>query len=262
MKAWDADRATALGARLAERARRSVAAHRDYRTTRHADLVWTDVAPGASQALLHAGDQAHATLVRLAAGARLPWPTGTTAQEVLVVQGRVQAQSADQPTVTLERHALALRSAADAGELVAHAGDEPALLYVRQMRTAPALLSGPEGQWWTLPRAPLQIVAAAGRRWRPTFEGVEVLPMWGTAEITSMLVRFAPGAGVPDHHHAAHEDCLMLEGEMFLGDILLRPGDYQLAPAGGGHFGETSDVGCTFFFHGAIDPVLVAPRRG
>jgi len=48
---------------------------------------------------------------------------------------------------------------------------------------------------------------------------------------------------------------------MFLGDVLLQRGDYQLAPAGGGHFGETSDVGCTFFFHGAIDPVLVPTPR-
>ena len=71
-----------------------------------------------------------------------------------------------------------------------------------------------------------------------------------------MLVRFAPGASVADHRHALDEDCLVLEGEMFLGDILLRTGDYQLAPAGGSHFGEMSDVGVLFFFHGALDPVL------
>jgi quercetin dioxygenase-like cupin family protein len=151
--------------------------------------------------------------------------------------------------------------APDAGELIAGAQAAPCVVYVRQMQVAPELIAGPEGRWWAMPRLPLQITHAVGRRWRPTFEGVEVLPMWGAADITSMLVRFAPGASVPDHHHAAHEDCLMLAGEMFLGDILLRPGDYQLAPAGGGHFGETSDVGCTFFFHGAIDPVLVAPPR-
>ncbi|CAN5186422.1 hypothetical protein BH11PSE10_BH11PSE10_11930 [soil metagenome] len=72
-----------------------------------------------------------------------------------------------------------------------------------------------------------------------------------------MLVRFAAGAGVPDHTHALDEDCLMLEGEMFLGDTLLRPGDYQMAAAGSRHFGEMSDVGGTFYFHGAIDPVLL-----
>jgi quercetin dioxygenase-like cupin family protein len=260
MKNWTAERADALGARLAERVHRSALAHRDFRTTRRADLQWSPVVDGVQQAVLHASAQARATLVRLHAGAQLPWPAGTTAQEILVVEGTLQAHPVGPPAVTLERHALALRSAPDAGELVAAA--TPCLLYVRQMLQPPASIDGPEGRWWALPRQPLQISHAQGRRWRPTFEGVEVLPMWGSTDITSMLVRFAPGASVPDHHHAADEDCLMLDGEMFLGDILLRPGDYQLAPAGGGHFGETSDVGCTFFFHGAIDPVLVPPPRG
>lgn len=44
-----------------------------------------------------------------------------------------------------------------------------------------------------------------------------------------MRVRFAAGASVPDHGHALNEDCLMLQGEMFFGDILLRAGDYQVA---------------------------------
>jgi hypothetical protein len=35
---------------------------------------------------------------------------------------------------------------------------------------------------------------------------------------------------------------------MFVGDILMRTGDYQLAPACGSPFGETSDVGVIFFF--------------
>jgi hypothetical protein len=69
------------------------------------------------------------------------------------------------------------------------------------------------------------------------------------------------GASVPDHGHALNEDCLVLEGEMFLGDILLRTGDYQLAPAGGSHFNENSDVGVLFFFHGALDPVLKEIRK-
>jgi quercetin dioxygenase-like cupin family protein len=261
MKTWATDRATELGERLAQRARQSVQAHRQYRTKRREDLVWAHVAPGATEALLDASGQARATLVRLQPGAQLAWPAGTTAQEILVVQGGLLAQVSGQTPQPMQRHALALRSAADAGSLAAPPADEPALLYVRHMLVEPTSLPGPEGQWWRLPRAPLQVVPAVGRRWRQTFDGVEVLPMWGNIDITSMLVRFAPGASVPDHPHATNEDCLMLDGEMFLGDILLRPGDYQMAPAGGGHFGETSDVGCTFFFHGAIDPVLVAPPR-
>jgi quercetin dioxygenase-like cupin family protein len=87
-----------------------------------------------------------------------------------------------------------------------------------------------------------------------------VLRLWGDARVVPMLVRFDAGAAVPDHGHELDEHCLVLDGAMFLGDILLRAGDHQLAPAGGGHWGETGDVGCVFFFYGAIDPVLNAKR--
>jgi quercetin dioxygenase-like cupin family protein len=265
MKAWPlpvrlaalGDRLAALGDRLAERARHSVQAHREYHTLRREDQIWAAAGAGCSQTTLWQGASARIQLLRLEAGAALPWPADATAQEVLLVQGRVATRAADGDTL-LQPYAYALRAAPDAGTLIAR--DGPALLYVRQMLVEPSTLPEPEGQWWRLERAALQIVLPEQHRWRPTFPGVEVLPLWGNPAVTSMLVRFAAGAGVPDHHHAVPEDCLMLEGEMFLGDILLRPGDYQLAPAGGSHFGEMSDVGGTFFFHGAIDPVLVPPR--
>jgi hypothetical protein len=189
----------------------------------------------------------------------LPWPAGTFAQEVLVVDGQLRAEPANGTARTLARWSLALRRAETAGALRAAGG--AAVLYVRHLLAEPASLPEPEAAWWALPGDPLTCIDAGERRWRDSFEGVQTLALWGTPQIVSMLVRFAPGAGVPDHRHAVHEDCLMLEGSMFLGDIVLRAGDYQLAPAGGGHFGEMSDLGGTFFFHGALDPVLVAPKR-
>lgn len=259
MKAWPDDRSDALRQRLAERVRRSVEAHREFSTVRREDRPWQALAEGCEEALLTSTAYSRVVLVRLAAGAVLHWPAGTHAQEVLVVQGSVQAlpAGAEAPTL-LTPYGFALRDAAAAGTLRAH--DGPALLYVRHLNLPVQDLPEPERAWWQLPRAALQLVPAGARKWRPNHPGVEVMPLWGSAAITSMLVRFAAGAGVPDHRHAVHEDCLMLEGEMFLGDILLRAGDYQLAPAGGGHFGEMSDVGGTFFFHGAIDPVLLPPR--
>jgi hypothetical protein len=259
MKPWSKERSHALQQRLAQRVRHSADAHREFITVRREDLIWQTVAPGAEEALLACTAYTRVVQVRLAAGAALHWPGGTHAQEVLVVQGQLQASPAgDEAPGVLAACGLALRAAAAAGTLRAHEG--PALLYVRHLQAEVHTLPEPERAWWLMPRAALQLVPAGARKWRPNFPGVEVLPLWGSAAITSMLVRFAPGASVPDHRHAVHEDCLMLEGEMFLGDILLRTGDYQLAPAGGGHVGETSDVGGTFFFHGAIDPVLIPPR--
>jgi quercetin dioxygenase-like cupin family protein len=252
-------RLDALGARLAARARQSVQAHREYHTLRREDRRWAEAGPGVREATLWSGSQARVQLLELAPGAAVPWPTDVHAQELLLVEGSLLARATGgEAAQSLAPHSHVLRRGADAGALCA--GDAPALVYLRQILVDPATLPEPEASWWRLPRSPLLCVQPGERRWLPTFPGVEVLPLWGNADITSMLVRFAPGAGVPDHRHAVHEDCLMLEGEMFLGDILLRPGDYQLAPAGGGHFGETSDIGGCFFFHGAIDPVLVPPR--
>ena len=252
----DPDLLASLGHRLVLRAQRSVLAHLDYHTLRRRDRAWSAAGPGCQQALLCQTPAARISVLRLAPGAALPWPDDVTAQEILVLEGQLSACAAGAGVaVVLGQQGYALRGERGAGKLTAMAAG--AQVYLRQMRVDPASLSAPEAQWWRLQRAPLQLVPAGTRRWRPNFPGVEVLPLWGNAEVTSMLVRFAAGAGVPDHRHAVDEDCLMLAGEMFLGDVLLQPGDYQLAPAGGRHFGETSDVGGTFFFHGAIDPVLV-----
>ncbi len=244
--------------RLSERIRRSVEAHREFRTVRREQLAWAMTAPGCAEATLARTEYSHVTLVRLDAGAELAWPAGAFAQEVLVVDGGVLAEPASAAAQPLTRWSLALRRAADAGVLRAHGG--AAQLYVRNVQVPLSGLPAVEAAWWNVPAARLQCIDAERRRWRDGFEGVQTLALWGTPDVVSMLVRFAPGAGVPDHRHAVHEDCLMLEGSMFLGDIVLRAGDYQLAPAGGGHFGEMSDVGGTFFFHGGLDPVLVPPR--
>ena len=49
---------------------------------------------------------------------------------------------------------------------------------------------------------------------------------------------------------------LMVDGDLFLGDVLLLEGEYQLAPRGTSHSELVSEHGCIVFFHGSIDPVL------
>jgi quercetin dioxygenase-like cupin family protein len=78
-----------------------------------------------------------------------------------------------------------------------------------------------------------------------------VLAQWGRE--AALLYRVQPGASVPHHGHGHDEECLMLEGEAFIDDVLLRSGDYQLAPAGTHHTGVISDTGGILFAHGDIE---------
>ncbi len=62
----------------------------------------------------------------------------------------------------------------------------------------------------------------------------------------TMLVRLAPGARVPVHHHDLSEQCLVIEGTVTDGDITVSAGDYVFMPAGTTHSELWSERGCTF----------------
>ncbi len=74
----------------------------------------------------------------------------------------------------------------------------------------------------------------------------------------SMLYLAQPGAQVPRHTHGHDEECMTVQGELFLDDLLLQPGDYQLAPAGTGHGTTETDTGVVIYAHGDLDLQFVA----
>lgn len=254
MSSSSADPDATLRARVLARVQHSVALHREYTTVRREHGTWAAVAPGVAARRLREDAGVRVDLLRLDAGAELRWPDDARAQELLVLRGALDAQPRDGEPAVLGPQDYAIRER-DAG-LALCATSAGAEVYVRERRVDAGQLPPLEAHWWRLAQDRARLVRHGRRRWSEVSAGVEALALWGDREVVSMLVRFAPGASVPDHHHALDEDCLVLDGEMFLGDILLRAGDYQLAPAGGGHWGETSDVGVLFFFHGALDPIL------
>lgn len=66
----------------------------------------------------------------------------------------------------------------------------------------------------------------------------------GKARI-SMLVRLAPGAEYPPHTHAGREELHLLDGELWIDDRKLYPGDYNHAEPGTGDKRVWSETGCT-----------------
>lgn len=250
-----AGRGAALHQQLLSRVTDSARRHSGYHTVRREQGSWQPLAPGVRCRPLRASGGLRAELVQLQAGAWLPAAADTQAQEVLVVQGGLHSGSGADAAVLGPLSYLVRQAGQATAGMQASA---PTTLFVRSWLSG-SKLPALEALWWQLAcRKPLQL--AAGRRpWAPAGPGVQIQALCGDRQVVSMLVQFEPGAGVPDHDHAIDEDCLMLAGEMFLGDVLLRPLDYQMAPAGLGHFGETSERGGLFFFHGALDEVLL-PR--
>ena len=61
----------------------------------------------------------------------------------------------------------------------------------------------------------------------------------------SMLVRLAPGASYPAHTHAGVEELHLLDGELWIDDRKLFPGDYYHAAPGTGDERVWSESGCT-----------------
>lgn len=63
--------------------------------------------------------------------------------------------------------------------------------------------------------------------------------------MVSMLVRLAPGGEYPPHTHAGTEELHLLDGELWIDDRKLHPGDYYRAEPGTGDKRVWSITGCT-----------------
>jgi len=66
-----------------------------------------------------------------------------------------------------------------------------------------------------------------------------------TRHRVSMLVRLLPGVEYPPHTHAGLEELFLLDGELWIDDRKLYPGDYNRAEGGSGDKRVFSETGCT-----------------
>jgi anti-sigma factor ChrR (cupin superfamily) len=74
--------------------------------------------------------------------------------------------------------------------------------------------------------------------------------------IISMLVRLEPGGEYPPHTHAGTEELHLMEGELWIDDRKLSPGDYNRAERGTGDKRVWSETGCTCVLITSTDDVL------
>jgi anti-sigma factor ChrR (cupin superfamily) len=83
--------------------------------------------------------------------------------------------------------------------------------------------------------------------WEQVAPGIECKLLATDAERhrVSMLVRLAPGARYPAHTHAGVEELHLLDGELWIDERKLLPGDYNYGAPGAGDDKVWSETGCT-----------------
>lgn len=103
------------------------------------------------------------------------------------------------------------------------------LLERARQASAPQTVLMQEGEWVAL--SPL----------------VEVKKLFRDDTGNALLYRVQPGGVLPDHHHFHDEECLVLEGEMTLGELQLRAGDFHRVRKGTEHRQIYSRTGAVFY---------------
>jgi anti-sigma factor ChrR (cupin superfamily) len=101
---------------------------------------------------------------------------------------------------------------------------------------------------------PFHTVRVEDGEWTPIRPGLERKllyrdPATGTQ---SYLFRMQPGAAIEGHHHASAEECLVLKGDLRIGDLHLNAGDYHVAAEGSIHPMLRSQGGAVMFVRGAV----------
>ncbi len=245
-QAADAALPAALRSRLLGRAAASRAAAAPMFTTRTGRLAASALAQGVGARTLYQaaeprrpGEPHRARLIDFAAGSRWDGPGTGLQREWLLLQGSVRI------------------------------GGRP--LQARDYRIDPAgVVAGPleseHGARLFLRESALPVGAAvsaclvrdADAGWPPYAPGIRRRVLWQAGGQAAMLYLAEPGAAIPLHRHGHDEECLMVQGELFLDDELLQAGDYQLAPAGSSHRLTQTDTGVVIYAHGDLDLQFVA----
>lgn len=97
------------------------------------------------------------------------------------------------------------------------------------------------------PAVPPPIRRWSEPEWKQVAPGISVKLLANDTENhrVSMLVQLEPGTHYPPHVHAGVEELHLLDGELWIDDALLHPGDYNYGAPGNSDKRVYSETGCT-----------------
>lgn len=121
--------------------------------------------------------------------------------------------------------------------------------HVRERILQQAVAQGMSAAHPTIDKDQLRFVSAECMDWKPgNAPGIEmkVLSVDKERGFYTTLVRMAPGSSLARHRHVGLEESYVIEGELLVSGVLMRPGDYCRAEVGSMHVGVTTKTGCVF----------------
>jgi anti-sigma factor ChrR (cupin superfamily) len=89
-------------------------------------------------------------------------------------------------------------------------------------------------------------------RWQPLLPGIERKVLHVQDGVMSYLLKFAPGAVLPAHRHPVDEECVVVEGVLKIGTLVLPAGSYHRVRADVLDADSTRDEGAVIFLRGAV----------
>lgn len=235
-----------LEKRLENRIQVSIAKHAGLRTVRSREGVWRGLVSGIRYKPLWEGPQGNSVLVEFAPGSALPLHRHNYLEEGIVLSGSLQLD--DLELSQFDYHVSPAGS--HHGRIRSKQG---ALAYLRGSSLGQPLSMFKEVLGGLLPKnhKESESITTNDGEWIEIQKGVFQTDLWTDGIVVSRFCRFEAGARMEGHHHPSEEECMMLSGDIFLGDILLQEGDYQIAPAGTAHLEIYSDTGALLYVRGA-----------
>jgi putative transcriptional regulator len=125
--------------------------------------------------------------------------------------------------------------------------------------------SGSAQVWkrWTPPKENPEWFLLRGRDgdWEGIgIDGVSVCRLFTdpSRDSVTMLIRMDPGSIYPSHRHGGPEECYVLEGDLKIGDVVMRKGDYQRVERQSVHPVQSTDGGCLLLIVSSLHDEIIS----
>ncbi|MFN0165225.1 MAG: cupin domain-containing protein [Bryobacteraceae bacterium] len=96
--------------------------------------------------------------------------------------------------------------------------------------------------------------------WQATpFPGIDYRRLFvdPKTRLATTLLRLAPGAKYPAHHHTDYEQCYVMKGEVQLGKFFMHAGDFVFAVPESDHYTVESATGCVLLIVSSLNDKLL-----